>query len=82
MVKHTFPDFGWNLLAPIESTIQVAALFGVLGSGLGAAGTSVGLAAVNGAFGGNFTDWNTTVENLSPAERQQVVKHSFDRQEL
>ena len=31
--------------------IQVAALFGVLGSGLGAAGTGVGLAAVNGAFG-------------------------------
>ena len=60
----------------------MAALFGVRGSGLGAAGTSVGLAAVNGAFGGNFTDWNTTLGNLSPEKRQKVVKHSLDRQEL
>jgi len=53
----------------------VAALFGVLGSGLGAAGTSVGLAAVNGAFGQNITDWNTIFkdpQNLSPENRQQL----------
>jgi len=62
----------------------VAALFGVLGSGLGAAGTSVGLAAVNGAFGGNFTDWNTTLENLSPAERQQLdeLRNQFGSEDL
>ena len=55
----------------------MAALFGVLGSGLGAAGTSVGLAAVNGAFGQNITDWNKIFEdpqNLSPENRQQVDK--------
>ena len=59
----------------------MAALFGVLGSGVGAAGTSVGLAAVNGAFGGNVTDWNAIFENpenLSPEDRQEVVKHSFE----
>lgn len=59
----------------------MAALFGVLGSGVGAAGTSVGLAAVNGAFGGNVTDWNAIFENpenLSPENRQEVVKHSFE----
>jgi len=55
----------------------VAALFGVLGSGVGAAGTSVGLAAVNGAFGGNVTDWNAIFENpenLSPENRQELDK--------
>ena len=55
---------------------QVAALFGVLGSGLLAAGTSVGLAVVNGAFGQNVTDWNAIFEdpqNLSPDDRQKVV---------
>jgi hypothetical protein len=57
------------------SVAQVAALFGVLGSGLGAAGTSVGIAAVNGAFGANVTDWNAIFENpenLSPEDRQQL----------
>ena len=63
------------------SVDQVAALFGVLGSGLGAAGTGVGLAAFNGAFGGNVTNWTAIFENpenLSPEDRQQVIKHSFE----
>ena len=48
----------------------MAALFGILGSAIGAGGVGVGIAAVNGAFG-NFS-LQDNADQLSPEEKAQV----------
>ena len=48
----------------------MAALFGILGSAIGAGGVGVGIAAVNGAFG-NFS-LQGNADQLSPEEKAQV----------
>jgi len=48
----------------------VAALFGILGSAIGAGGVGVGIAAVNGAFG-NFS-LQDNADQLSPEEKAQL----------
>ena len=52
----------------------MAALFGILGSAIGAGGVGVGIAAVNGAFG-NFS-LQDNADQLSPEEKAQVSSFS------